>query len=160
MSAPRSPLGLLLLLVAGYSHATNFSVAAFEVGGPTRPTPTRQGSADRQAVIEVRTVPGVYQVRSKMPNPPTAITTQTVIQWVKSGYSADYILSSIKHAPQTQFDLSPAEVLKLRREGVSDKTLKAMKESQQGPRYGIQTRVWAIITAASMLLWLPFLFIR
>jgi hypothetical protein len=100
------------------------------------------------------------QVRSKMPNPPIAITNQTVIQWVKSGYSADYILSSIKHAPQTQFDLSPAEVLKLRREGVSDKTLKAMKESQQGPRYGMRTRTWAIISAASMLLWLPFLFMR
>lgn len=101
------------------------------------------------------------QVRSRMTLPPIVITNQTVIQWVKSGRTQDYISSSIKHAPGTQFDLSPAEVLKLRREGVSDRTLKAMKESQRSPRYGIRTRTtWAIITATFLVSWLPFLFSR
>lgn len=95
------------------------------------------------------------KIRRSMPPAPIVITNQTVIEWVKSGRSQDYISSSIKHAPRTQFDLSPAEVLKLRREGVSDKTLKAMKESQQGPRYGIGIRTRAIITAVSLLWWLP-----
>ena len=91
---------------------------------------------------------------------PIVITNQTVIQWVKSGRSQDYISSSIKHAPSTQFDLSPAEELKLRREGVSDRTLKAMKESQQGPRHGFSTRTRYILTAAALLSWLPLLFGR
>lgn len=59
MSAPRSPLGLLLLLFTAYSDATIVSVSASEVGGPTRSTTSPQGSADRQAVIDVRTAPGV-----------------------------------------------------------------------------------------------------
>lgn len=95
------------------------------------------------------------QVRSGMTPPPIAITNQTVIQWVKSGRSQEYISSSIKHAPSTQFDLSAAEVLKLRRECVSDRTLKAMKEARQGPRYGIRPRTQVIITAVSLLWWLP-----
>ena len=97
------------------------------------------------------------QARSNMPPPPSVITNQTVIGWVRSGRSGDYIASGIKHAPSTQFDLSPAEVLKLRREGVSNATLKAMRESQQGPSYGLSTRTKAIITAASVLWWIPFL---
>jgi hypothetical protein len=110
---------------------------------------------------QVASTPDLFrQVSSKMPAPFGAINNQTVIQWVRSGRSADYIASSIKHAPRTQFDLSPAEVLKLRREGVSDRTLKAMKESQRGPRYGIRTRTRNIIIAASLLTWLPLLFIR
>ena len=100
------------------------------------------------------------QVSSKTPSLQIVINNQTVIQWVRSGHSQDYISSSIKHAPQTQFDLSPPEVLKLRREGVSNATLKAMKESQQGRRYGIGTRTRTIITAVSLLWWLPFLFGR
>ena len=97
------------------------------------------------------------QASTKMQPFPSVITNQTVIQWVRSGRSEDYISSSIKHAPKTQFDLSPAEVLKLRREGVSDKTLKAMMESQQGRRYYPGTRTRAIMTAVSLLWWLPFL---
>lgn len=104
------------------------------------------------------------QIRNQMPPAPSLVTNQTVIEWVRSGRSADYISSSIKHAPKTQFDLSPAEVLKLRREGVSENTLKAMKESQQsqqGPRYPAGfTRTRAIILAASLLWWLPFVFGR
>ena len=97
------------------------------------------------------------QARRNLPPPPSVITNETVIGWVKSGRSADYIASGIKHAPGTQFDLSPAAQLKLRREGVSNATLKAMRESQQGPRYGLSTRTRAIIMAASVLWWIPFL---
>ncbi|HWN97635.1 MAG TPA: hypothetical protein VNS63_00025, partial [Blastocatellia bacterium] len=100
------------------------------------------------------------QVRSRVPPPPNVITNQTVIQWVKAGYSADYISSNIKHAMQTQFDLSSAGVLKLRREGVSDSTLKAMRESRQGRHNGIGTRRSAIITAISLLWWVPLLLAR
>ncbi len=100
------------------------------------------------------------QTRSPVQSGPMLIDNQTVVQWVKSGRSSDYITASIKHAPGTRFDLSAAEVLKLRREGVNNSVLKAMAEAQQGRRPGFSGRTNAVIAAASMLLWLPFLFGR
>ena len=95
-----------------------------------------------------------------MPAAPMLIDNQTVVQWVKSGRSSDYIIASIKHAARTQFDLSAAEVLKLRREGVNNSVLKAMAEAQQGRRPGFGGRTNAVITAVTLLWWLPFLFGR
>lgn len=100
------------------------------------------------------------QIRNRMRSGPMLITNQTVVEWVKSGRSLDYITASIKHAPRTQFDLSAAEVLKLRREGVNNSVLKAMAESQHGRRSGFGGRTRAVITALSLLWWLPFLFGR
>jgi hypothetical protein len=99
-----------------------------------------------------------HQTRSRMQAGPVLIDNQTVVQWVKSGRSSDYITASIKHAPGTRFDLSAAEVLKLRRDGVSNGVLKAMAESQQGRRPGVRGK--AVITAVSLLWWLPFVFGR
>lgn len=100
------------------------------------------------------------QTRNPVQSGPMLINNQTVVQWVKSGRSSDYITASIKHAARTQFDLSAAEVLKLRREGVNNSVLKAMAESQQGRRPGFGGRTGAVITAVSLLWWLPFLFGR
>jgi hypothetical protein len=85
----------------------------------------------------------------------TAINNQTVIQLVKSGRSADFIIASIKHAPATQFDLSEAERLKLRREGVSNDVVKAMLETQVERRPS--TLVKTVASAAALLWWLPFI---
>jgi hypothetical protein len=85
----------------------------------------------------------------------TAINNQTVIQLVKSGRSADFIIASIKHAPATQFDLSEAERLKLRREGVSNDVLKAMLETQAERRPS--TLVKTLWSTAALLWWLPFI---
>jgi hypothetical protein len=98
------------------------------------------------------------QTRTRMQSGPMPIDNQTVVQWVKSGRSKDYIIASIKHAPGTRFDLSPAEVLKLRREGVNNSVLKAMAQAQQGRRPGSRWRT--VVTTASMLLWVPFVFGR
>ncbi len=100
------------------------------------------------------------QTRSPVQSGPMLINNQTVVQWVKSGRSSDYITASIKHAAGTRFDLSAAEVLKLRRDGVNNSVLKAMAESQQGRRPGVGGRGRAVITAVSLLWWLPFLFGR
>jgi hypothetical protein len=97
------------------------------------------------------------QTRGPVQSGPMLINNQTVVQWVKSGRSSDYITASIKHAARTQFDLSAAEVLKLRREGVNNSVLKAMVEAQQGRRPGVGGRTGAVITAVSLLWWLPFL---
>jgi hypothetical protein len=97
------------------------------------------------------------QTRSRMPSGPMLINNQTVVEWVKSGRSSDYITASIKHAPRTQFDLSAAEKLKLRRDGVSNRVLKAMSESRQGLRPGIGGRTKAVFTVLSLLWWLPLL---
>jgi len=82
------------------------------------------------------------------------IDNQTVVQWVKSGRSSDYIIASIKHAPATRFDLSEVERLKLRRDGVNSSVLKAMANAQEGPRPRVLGRV--LITAVSMLWLVPF----
>ena len=100
------------------------------------------------------------QIRSRMRSGPMLINNQTVVQWVKSGRSSDYIIASIKHAPGTQFDLSAAEVLKLRRDGVNNSVLKAMAESQQGGRPDVGGRGRAVITVLSLLWWLPLVFGR
>lgn len=100
------------------------------------------------------------QIRSRMQSNPTLINNQTVVEWVKAGRSSDYIAASIRHASGTQFDLSDAEVLKLRREGVNKSVLRAMAESQQGGRPGVSGRTRAVITAMSLLWWLPFVFGR
>ena len=86
------------------------------------------------------------------------IDNQTVVQWVKSGRSPDYIIASIKHASGTRFDLSEVEVLKLRRDGVDKSVLKAMANAQANaqdrPRASVLGK--ALTTAASLLLLLPF----
>src|SRR3984893_15523986 len=67
-----------------------------------------------------------HQTRSPMASGPMFIDNQTIVQWVKSGRSPDYIMASIKHAPGTRFDLSEVERLKLRRDGVNSSVVKAM----------------------------------
>jgi hypothetical protein len=94
------------------------------------------------------------QARSRVPSGPMFIDNQTVVQWVKSGRSSDYIIASIKHAPATRFDLSEVERLKLRRDGVNSSVLKAMANAQEGPHPSVLGRV---LTTAVSLLWLvPF----
>ena len=100
------------------------------------------------------------QTRIRMQSGPLLINNQTVVQWVKSGRSSDYITASIKHAPGTRFDLSAVEVLKLRRDGVNDSVLKAMARAQQGRRPGAFGRGRAVLTVVSLLWWLPFVFGR
>jgi hypothetical protein len=100
------------------------------------------------------------QTRSRMQSGPMLMNNQTVVQWVKTGRSSDYITASIKHAPATRFDLSAAEVLKLRRDGVNNKVLNAMAKSQQGFRQGGGSRGRAVVTAALLLWWVPFVFGR
>jgi hypothetical protein len=95
-----------------------------------------------------------HQTRSPMPSSPMFIDNQTIVQWVKSGRSPDYIIASIKHAPGTRFDLSEVERLKLRRDGVNPRVLKAMANAQEGPRPGKLGRV--LTTAVSLLLLVPF----
>lgn len=136
---------------------TNGLVAQIEVfeqakrsGSKTATSPDRIAAGDADLF---------HQTSRRTQSAPILINNQTVIQWVKSGRSSDYIIASIKHAPGTRFDLSAAEVLKLRREGVNNSVLKAMAESQQGRRPGVG-RTRAVFTALSLLLWLPFVFIR
>ena len=100
------------------------------------------------------------QTRSRMQSGPMLINNQTVVEWVRAGRSSDYITASIRHAAGTRFDLSAAEVLKLRRDGVNDSVLKAMARAQQGSRPGFGGRATAVLTLVSLLSWLPFLFGR
>jgi tetratricopeptide (TPR) repeat protein len=100
------------------------------------------------------------QTGSRMQSGPMLKNNQTVVQWVKSGRSTDYITASIKHAPGTRFDLSSAEVLKMRRDGVNNSVLKAMAKSQQGGRPGAGGLGKAVFIAVSLLSWLPFVFGR
>jgi hypothetical protein len=99
-----------------------------------------------------------HQIGTRTPSGPMFIDNQTVLQWVKAGRSADYIIASIKHAQATRFDLSQVEVLKLRRDGVSTSVLKAMANAQantqERPRASVLGKVFT--TAASLLLLLPF----
>jgi tetratricopeptide (TPR) repeat protein len=101
-----------------------------------------------------------HQVRSRMQPGMLVINNQTVVQWVKSGRSSEYIIASIKHAAGTRFDLSEAEVLKLRRDGVNKDVLNAMAKSRRGYSYSSFGRGKALIFAASLLWWLPFVFGR
>jgi tetratricopeptide (TPR) repeat protein len=111
-------------------------------------------SSDRTAPADL-----FRQTRSQMQPGPMLINNETVVQWVKAGRSSDYITASIKHAPGTRFDLSKVEVLKLHRDGVNKSVLKAMAKAQQGRRPG-HGRARAVITAVSLLWWLPFVFGR
>lgn len=99
-----------------------------------------------------------HQTSIRVPADPTVIDNQTVVQWVKSGRSTDYIIASIKHSAGTRFDLSQVELLKLRRDGVSTSILKAMANAQANaqdrPHASVLGKV--LTTAASLLLLVPF----
>jgi hypothetical protein len=102
-----------------------------------------------------------HQVMSTTPAGPSVVTNDTVVQWVRSGYSEDYVKSSIRHAPRTSFDLSDAGRLSMERQGVSKAVVKVMVEKQRPPSYGLGMRkmvVYAVATMAVSLL--PMLFSR
>jgi hypothetical protein len=86
-----------------------------------------------------------HQTLSKMQPAPIALTNDDVVRLVKAGRPADYITASIRHAPQTKFDLSAGEVLKMQREGVSKDVLKAMTFAQLGPRHGPNRWMYAVV---------------
>ena len=96
-----------------------------------------------------------HQARSRVKPAQTPLTNDDVVRWVKAGRSADYIAANIRHAPETRFDVSGGEVLRLRREGVTSDVLKAMTEANRGPRYGMSARKRAILSAAMLLMWVP-----
>lgn len=56
------------------------------------------------------------------------LTNETVVTMVKAGLGEELILSKLK-ASQTQFDVSTDSILKLKREGVSDKIIQTMIET-------------------------------
>jgi len=97
------------------------------------------------------------QARNKMPPVQAALTNDDVVRLVKSGRSGDYIAANIRHAPETRFNLSSGEVLKLRREGVRGDVLKAMKDAHRGPDYGLRVRRHAFLAAAFIVLCVPLL---
>lgn len=114
----------------------------------------RRAAAPSSGRVATGNIDLFHQTRSRVPLSPIFIDNQTVVQWVKSGRSSDYIIASIKHAPATRFDLSEVERLKLRRDGVNNSVLKAMANAQEGPRPG---KLEKVLTAAVSLLWLvPF----
>jgi len=76
-----------------------------------------------------------HQTRERLKPARIALTNDDVVALVKAGRSTDYITATIKHAPETKFDLSAGELLKIRREGVSDTVVKAMRDALWGPRY-------------------------
>lgn len=128
--------------------------AQIEVFEEARKLRSTAASPDRVAAGST----GLFrQAGIRMPSGPALIDNQTVVQWVKSGRSTDYIIASIKHAPGTRFDLSEAAVLKLRRDGVSKSVLKAMANPREGSGQGIWRRV---LTTAVSLWWLVPLLVR
>jgi hypothetical protein len=92
------------------------------------------------------------QVMNTTPGGPAVLTNDTIIQWVRSGYSDDYVKASILFAAQTSFDLSDAGQVELRRQGVSKDVVKVMSRKQQPPSNGSGTRKTVIFTIASMAL--------
>ena len=130
---------------------TSALVAQVEVFEEAKKLGSTASSPDRTAAANT----DLFRKRmSRIPSVPLLIDNKTVIEWVKSGRSSDYIIASIKHAPGTRFDLSQVEVLKLRRDGVNTSVLKAMANAQEGPRPSKLGRV--LTTAASLLLLVPF----
>lgn len=55
------------------------------------------------------------------------LTNDTIVSMVKAGLGEDLIISKVK-ASQNQFDLSTANILKLKKEGVSEKVIQTMLE--------------------------------
>jgi hypothetical protein len=89
------------------------------------------------------------------------ITNDVVIGWVKSGVSREYITESVRHAPRSMYDLSPAETLRLRQEGVSGATIRAMKDSQPNYyKFGLPVRAAILAGVVPFLVVLPFIFAR
>jgi hypothetical protein len=93
-----------------------------------------------------------HQVMNTTPGVPAVLTNDTIIQWVRSGYSDDYVKSSIRYAAQTSFDLSDAGQVDLRNQGVSKDVVKAMSRKQQPPSSGTSTGKVVIAAIASMAL--------
>ena len=149
--APKYRAELVLLQTAGLVAQVEVFEEAKRLGSKAAAGPDRIGAGGTDLF---------RQIRSRIPSGPVVIDNQTVVQWVKSGRSSDYITASIKHAPETRFDLSEAEVLKLRRDGVNKSVLKAMTKSQQGYHHDPFGRSRAVIMAVSLLWWLPFVFGR
>jgi hypothetical protein len=95
------------------------------------------------------------QAKNKIRPVQAALTNDDVVRMVKSGRPGDYIAANIRHAPETRFDLSSGEVLKLRREGVRGNVLKAMKDARRGPDYSLRIKKHAFFYAAFIVLCVP-----
>ena len=90
---------------------------------------------------------------------PRPITNSTVIDWIQSGVAEDYIIASIDHSPQAQFDLSAGGQQDLKRAGASGRIIKAMQRYGKAGTYS-QSTAWKIAAAAVYLWWLVPLIVR
>jgi len=66
---------------------------------------------------------------------PRAITVQDVIDMTNAGVGKDVIIRHIE-VTRSRFELSPQEIVRLKKAGVDDKVLEAMVETEAYPEYG------------------------
>ncbi len=71
------------------------------------------------------------------PNRQSALTTDTVIQMTEAGLSADLIISRLRKSGKS-FDLSPAEMIRLKKASVSDRVIEVMLDPTAAPPVGAQ----------------------
>jgi hypothetical protein len=97
--------------------------------------------------------PGVRLTRPAQTPDPTLLTNETVQDWLKTKVPEEYILASIKNASGTKFDRSAAELLRLRQLGASNRTIKAIEDSDRHGFARYQAKRSGIHYAASAFLW-------
>ncbi|HEU4387060.1 MAG TPA: hypothetical protein VFV34_04640 [Blastocatellia bacterium] len=83
---------------------------------------------------------------------PQPVTNGTVIDWIRSGVAEDYIIASIAHAPQAQFDLSAGGQQDLKRAGATGRIIKEMQRYGRQGTHSPSTGLRIATTAASLLL--------
>ncbi|HJQ25586.1 MAG TPA: hypothetical protein VKA60_16820 [Blastocatellia bacterium] len=83
------------------------------------------------------------------------LTNKIIVRWIKAGVPEDEIVTNITQSRANDFDLSPAELARLKQAGVSDQVLLAM-QGHQTPRQPGRTGRLVFGTALLVLQVLPY----
>jgi serine/threonine protein kinase len=67
------------------------------------------------------------------PPPPGTLTNNDVIAMAQAKLSPNLIMTQIRTAPETRFDLSTPELIRLAKEGVSDRVIEVMRNPKAAP---------------------------
>jgi predicted Ser/Thr protein kinase len=93
-----------------------------------------QRAADAAAAAAAQATPPPAPVEAPPPPPPdTTLTNDSVIDMVKAKVNADLILSQIRSAEKTNFDLSTPEIIRLSKEGVTPLIIEQMRNPKHTP---------------------------
>jgi serine/threonine-protein kinase len=90
-------------------------------------------AAATAAAAQATPVPAPVEATPPPPPPDTTLTNDTVVEMMKEKVPSDLILSQIRSADKTNFDLSTSEIIRLSKAGVTPLIIEQMRNPKHTP---------------------------